>query len=465
MSVVFVVVRDEFMRSRKSQISPRTVLGVLGVTLLAGAATGCSSDVLRFQDGFYGTSDQMTTSSVPSHGGALVPQANIGSSQAPLPAQSADSQYPSGDRPMAQPFPAAPSSDQNGSYRGYTGSIGNGAVQGSALPPPAAPSYPAPSQRHAEASGHGAPVREREMRAADARPAARPLESDTRVKTPRVAMLSGSGNAQVGRNDGSATLRVPQQQAGARGGESYVVKSGDTLAGISRRTNVPIDALKSANNLSGSAIRIGQTLVLPGTQSAPAKAAPTRKVETASVTKAPPAPKPEAPKVAAAAAPKAEAEDHAPKPYTPPAGKETNVASIQQNTQAAAPKSSGIGKLRWPARGQVVSRFGASDDGHRNDGIDISVPEGTPVKAAENGVVIYSGSGLKEYGNTVLIRHDDGLVTVYGYAKDLKVKRGDKVTRGEVIADSGMSGEANRPKLHFEVRKDATPVNPMSYLD
>ena len=146
------------MRSRRSQISPKTVLGVLGVTLLAGAATGCSSEVLRFQDGFYGGSDQMTTSSIPSnHNVALVPQANIGSSQAPLPSpQSAASQSPSGDRSMAQPFPAAvPKNDQSGKYHGvYTGSIGNGqgAVQGSTLPPPAAPSYPAPSRQHDETS-------------------------------------------------------------------------------------------------------------------------------------------------------------------------------------------------------------------------------------------------------------------------------------------------------------------------
>ena len=466
------------MRSKKPQISPRTVLGVLGLALMASAATGCSSNVLRFQDGFYGASDQMTTSSIRSGSNTLVPQANIGSSQAPLPSpQSAASQYPSGDRPMAQPFPSAvPGNDQSAGYRGYTGSVqaGQGAVQGSALPPPAAPSYAVSSHRHAEASvpgvshgaSHPAGAREREMRAVDARPAPRPLEPDAHRRPERVAVLSGGGKAEVGRSAGGTPLRLPEQSASSKHGASYVVKSGDTLAAISRRTNVPIDALKSANHLSGTGIRIGQTLVLPGSQAAAGKAVPRQNVTTASVPKAPPAPKAEAPKVAAAA-PKAEKQAQAPKPYTPPAGKETNVASIQSGTSGGggAPKSSGIGKLRWPARGQVVSRFGSSEDGHRNDGIDISVPDGTPIKAAENGVVIYSGSGLKEYGNTVLIRHDDGLVTVYGYAKDLKVKRGDKVMRGEVIADSGMSGEANRPKLHFEVRKDATPVNPMSYLD
>jgi len=79
-------------------------------------------------------------------------------------------------------------------------------------------------------------------------------------------------------------------------------------------------------------------------------------------------------------------------------------------------------------------------------------------------VVIYAGNGLKELGNTVLVRHDDGTVTVYGHADALNVTRGQKVQRGQTIASSGMSGNATSPKLHFEVRKDATPVNPMTYL-
>ena len=262
-------------------------------------------------------------------------------------------------------------------------------------------------------------------------------------------MLSGSGKAEVGTSAGGTPLQVPRSRRNSKPGGSYVVKSGDTLAGISRRTNVPIDALKSANNLSGSTIRVGQTLVLPNGAVRPGQGRAGRR------SRRPPCRSTAGAEARAGegrhGAPKAERQEPAPKSYTPPAGKEDNVASAQSNTKVASltPESSGIGKLRWPARGQVVASFGSSEDGHRNDGIDISVPEGTPVKAAENGVVIYSGNGLKEYGNTVLIRHDDGLVTVYGYAKDLKVKRGDKVTRGEVIADSGMSGEAEPSEAAF----------------
>ena len=78
---------------------------------------------------------------------------------------------------------------------------------------------------------------------------------------------------------------------------------------------------------------------------------------------------------------------------------------------------------------------------------------------------MYAGSGLKEVGNTVLVRHANGLVTVYGHASELKVSRGQNVKRGQEIAVSGMSGQTDSPKLHFEVRKNSKPVNPVTYLE
>ena len=129
-----------------------------------------------------------------------------------------------------------------------------------------------------------------------------------------------------------------------------------------------------------------------------------------------------------------------------------------------SPETTGIGKMRW-LFGRVISPYGGNSGGKANDGIDIAVPEGTPVKSAENGVVIYAGDGLKEFGNTVLVRHEDGLVTVYGHAGEIKVARGDKVRRGQEIARSGMSGNADTPKLHFEVRKDSAPVDPAKFLE
>ena len=117
-------------------------------------------------------------------------------------------------------------------------------------------------------------------------------------------------------------------------------------------------------------------------------------------------------------------------------------------------------EFRWPARGRIIEGFKAGG----NDGINISVPAGTSVRAAESGVVVYSGDGLKGYGNLVLIKHPNGFVTAYGNNGELDVKRGDKVKRGQIIAKSGDTGNVNSPQLHFELRKGSTPVDPTSYL-
>lgn len=225
-------------------------------------------------------------------------------------------------------------------------------------------------------------------------------------------------------------------------GATYVVAQGDSLAKIARKHKVSVDAIKAANGMDTASIRIGQKIVIPQPGADP--------VKTASI--------PAESKVK-------EVTEAKPKTYTPPVA-EKSVEEVQKTADNGedAPDETGIGKYRWPVRGAVIAGYGQNVEGVRNPGIDISVPEGTPIKAAENGVVIYSGAGLKDLGNTVLIRHDNGTVTVYGNASALKVKRGDKVTRGQVIADSGMTGGAKRPKVHFEVRQNAAAVNPMTFL-
>jgi murein DD-endopeptidase MepM/ murein hydrolase activator NlpD len=239
--------------------------------------------------------------------------------------------------------------------------------------------------------------------------------------------------------------------AGAAG--TYKVQEGDTLSRISRNTGVGVTALKEANGLSDGLIRVGQTLKIPGAGGSTkvASAAPATDAVVTNATKT----------TEGTAKPTVKAEKVA--AYTPPKKTEKVIEQAEGDT-AAAPDATGIGRMRWPVRGRVISQYGKGS-GKSNDGIDISVPEGTPVKAAENGVVIYAGDGLKEFGNTVLVRHEDGLVTVYGHASELKVARGDKVKRGQEIAASGMSGTTDAPKLHFEVRKNSAPVDPSGYLE
>jgi murein DD-endopeptidase MepM/ murein hydrolase activator NlpD len=146
---------------------------------------------------------------------------------------------------------------------------------------------------------------------------------------------------------------------------------------------------------------------------------------------------------------------------TPTGNLESGAAQSKTPLTGAQADAAGTEpEFRWPARGRIIQGFKAGG----NDGINISVPAGTSVRAAESGVVVYSGDGLKGYGNLVLIKHPNGFVTAYGNNGELDVKRGDKVSRGQVIAKSGDTGNVNSPQLHFELRKGSTPVDPTGYL-
>jgi murein DD-endopeptidase MepM/ murein hydrolase activator NlpD len=120
--------------------------------------------------------------------------------------------------------------------------------------------------------------------------------------------------------------------------------------------------------------------------------------------------------------------------------------------------------FEWPVNGRVLSGFGTTTNGERNDGINIAVPRGTPIHAAETGTVTYAGDGLKDYGNLLLLKHQGGYVTAYAHADRLIVHQGEAVTKGQVIGYSGSTGDVSSPQLHFEVRRDTTPVDPRGFL-
>jgi murein DD-endopeptidase MepM/ murein hydrolase activator NlpD len=137
---------------------------------------------------------------------------------------------------------------------------------------------------------------------------------------------------------------------------------------------------------------------------------------------------------------------------------------------AAAPRViGGVAALpppafRWPLRGRVIAAFGSSVGGAPNKGVDLAVPAGTPIRAAEDGMVLYVGSEIEGLGNLLLLRHRDGFLTAYAHAQSFAVKPGDTVRRGQVIAKSGQSGTVTRAQLHFEIRKDNAPLDPRQYL-
>ena len=145
-----------------------------------------------------------------------------------------------------------------------------------------------------------------------------------------------------------------------------------------------------------------------------------------------------------------------------------DVASTGAIAPPAQPQQSvarGNDKLRWPASGRIITGFGQRSDGTHNDGINLSVPLGTSVHAAESGTVAYAGSELKGYGNLILLRHDNGWVTAYAHNDQLNVKRGDKVQRGQVIATAGRTGSVDQPQVHFELRQGSKPVDPVPFLE
>ena len=143
----------------------------------------------------------------------------------------------------------------------------------------------------------------------------------------------------------------------------------------------------------------------------------------------------------------------------PPAAPKTASAPASNVSPAASPPT-----FVWPARGRVLAGFGSDVGGAPNNGIDVAVPAGTDIRAAEDGVVLYAGNEIKALGNLLLLRHRDDFITAYGHAKSFQVKAGDNVRRGQVIAKSGQTGTAKAPLLHFEIRKDNAPVDPAQYL-
>jgi murein DD-endopeptidase MepM/ murein hydrolase activator NlpD len=283
------------------------------------------------------------------------------------------------------------------------------------------------------------------------------------------------------------------------GGSPIVVADGEDLDGLSRRYGVPAAAMLKSNGLNSPAeVHGGMRLIVPvysagGPAVAAAPVAKSKRVASADAPAATPvktakAKKPAPDAIAQASSPPAKsAAKTAAKTASPvvvaqadadakvtaaakknPSADATPISGVHPGEPASAAPLTGAEadaagvapEFRWPARGRIIESFKAGG----NDGINIAVPEGTSVRAAESGTVAYAGDGLKGYGNLVLIRHPNGFVTAYANNGELDVKAGDTVKRGQIIAKSGQSGNVNSPQLHFELRKGTTPVDPTSYL-
>ncbi len=206
---------------------------------------------------------------------------------------------------------------------------------------------------------------------------------------------------------------------------NVTVQSGDTLSGIAEQNNVREDTLVALNGISDpNLIRAGQVLRVPQV---------------------------------------AGERDNAQPPHARVRGYEPVSVSPLPAPRSAAVYQTSIA-FEWPVEGRIISSFGASHAGQRNDGINIATHLGEPIHAAAAGIVTYAGDQLKGYGNLVLIRHDDGYVTAYAHAQSIAVARGQRVAKGQVIGYAGDTGDVRTPQLHFEIRKGVEPVDPKPLL-
>ena len=218
----------------------------------------------------------------------------------------------------------------------------------------------------------------------------------------------------------------------------YRVKRGDTLYSIAFRYGWDWQALAARNNIAAPyTIREGQLIRFGGTGPAVPMAASTP----------PPATLRNG----------ARGKTDSPRSDSAPAASAAQAAADDKAVQAARAS----GDWAWPANGQVIGLF--SSNGSLNKGIDIAGDLGQPVAAASGGSVVYAGSGLRGYGELVIIKHNDTYVSAYGHNRKLLVREGQQVKAGQQIAEMGATG-TDRVKLHFEIRRQGKPVDPMQYL-
>lgn len=247
-----------------------------------------------------------------------------------------------------------------------------------------------------------------------------------------------------------------EQAAAPTAGKTYKVEKGDTPHSIAEKLGVDEQALIAKNDIRPDRLQIGQVLAVPsaGADQTPTPAtkdgqSPVRVVKTTTI-------KPPGSAGPATTAPEAVKAS----PDVTGEG-QSRLARIDQ---LPSPDPMSGNSFRWPVKGRIISTFGTESDGEHNDGINLSVPQGTSVKAAENGVVAYAGNELKGYGNLVLVRHANSWVSAYAHNEELLVKRGDKVRRGQIIAKAGATGSVSQPQVHFELRKGSRPVDPTKYM-
>lgn len=254
------------------------------------------------------------------------------------------------------------------------------------------------------------------------------------------------------------------------GGGEYVVQRGDALLLVARRLGVDFQTLARVNGkTSPYTIYVGERLKLPGGRPSTAgRSGGALVIASPNSGRGNAEPSTASTRVNAAipasAGTIAAAEESA-SSSSPPSPPEARHPAFEPRPTLppAPPPMAGKGFV-WPVKGEVVAEYGPLAKGQHNDGINIAAARGTPVRAAENGVVAYVGNELKGFGNLLLLKHADGWVSAYAHNDQLMVRKGEAVKRGQQIATVGASGGIDNPQLHFELRRGTEAVNPLDYL-
>jgi murein DD-endopeptidase MepM/ murein hydrolase activator NlpD len=418
---------------------------LVAISLIGIAVAGCSADSGRFNEGFGSPSSSSSSNSSYSRGDVTgsIPQS------------------PPASHIESSPLPSLASADNgaSGGGRGMGSYQPSGDVTGSIAAPPPPPPQPSwtwdggtavtvrPGQT-VESIAHEHDVPVAALREANHIAIGASIHPGEHLVIPRYRPATAAAMPPQTRIASSPPPAAPAYAPAPRGGlvapsGVHVVAPGETLNSIARLYGKPVMVIARANNIPpDTMVRVGQHIVIPEMGEHPAPVAP----------RAAAAPAAAPTTVATIESP------HSARVATP------SEPVAEEHPVKAEQAASAMPSFRWPVRGRIIAAFGPKPNGLQNDGINLAVPEGTPVKAAEDGVVAYAGNELKGYGNLVLIRHANGFVTAYANASELLVKRGEAVKRGQVIAKSGETGNVTSPQLHFEIRKGATPVDPSQYL-
>jgi murein DD-endopeptidase MepM/ murein hydrolase activator NlpD len=261
----------------------------------------------------------------------------------------------------------------------------------------------------------------------------------------------------------------------------YTVREGDTLNGISRLFNVSVSEMARVNELSAPyVLKKGQVIRLPARQPKleenlmqasriPSFDEPTStgplKVESVEAEALPPPPSQTQAQVSVSSfPPQPTAKPAVATPAEPAKAEQASAATSLPRDIAPKVPARAMGRFMRPVDGKIISGYGPKEGGLHNDGINIKAARGTPVRAAENGVVVYVGDEMAGYGNLVLIRHADRWMTAYAHMDKTLVRKNDIVKAGQSIGTVGSTGQVDTPQLHFEIRRGTKALDPQKYL-